>query len=98
MSSDAFDGGAVRLETQLSFMEERNMKPSSFKQWWNGLFHNRPPEDDAVEWLMDVFGFFPINIAVIVLIVGAFSIWLWYTDRKRDREYKEMLKRTEEQS
>lgn len=58
------------------------------------MFHNRPPEDDCVEWMLDVLGFFPVQVALIVIIVGGFSLWLWYTDRKWDRDYKDLLKRT----
>jgi hypothetical protein len=68
------------------------MKPSTFYQWWNGLFHGRPPEDDCVEWALDFLGFFPVNVAIIAIFFGGFSLWLWYTDRKWDRDYKKMLK------
>ncbi|TSC57274.1 MAG: hypothetical protein Greene041662_1007 [Candidatus Peregrinibacteria bacterium Greene0416_62] len=74
------------------------MKPSSFKQWWNGLFHNRPPEDDFVEWLMDVLGFFPINVALVVTFYLGIVLYFWYLDRKWKRDDKEMLKRMEELS
>lgn len=67
------------------------MKPSTFSQWWNGLFHNRPPEDDCVEWCLDVLGFFPVQAALIVIFFGGFSLWLWWTGRTWDRNYKKML-------
>lgn len=67
-------------------------KPSTWYQWWNGLFHGRPPEDDCVEWLLDVLGFFPVQVAIIVIIVGGFSLGLWLLDRKWDRDYRQMLK------
>ena len=53
---------------------------SAWKQWWNGLFHNRRPDDDLVEFLIDVLGFLPIQIAVIVLLFTGFAIYIRYLD------------------
>ena len=74
------------------------MKPSTWYQWWNCLFHNRPPEDDCVEWMLDALGFFPVQVAICVLFVGGFALWLWLLDRKWTREHDAFMDRLKEDS
>jgi len=65
---------------------------TSFKAWWNGLWYNRPPEDDFTEWLIDVFGFLPIQIGFFVIVMAGFCFYLWWIDRdfqKLQRKLKE---------
>ena len=59
---------------------------SAWKQWWNCLWHNRPADDDWIEWLIDFTGFLPIQIAILVLTTVGFVAYClildwWYMKR-----------------
>ncbi|MBM3227427.1 hypothetical protein FJZ27_01000 [Candidatus Peribacteria bacterium] len=71
------------------------MKPSTWCQWWNGLFHNRPPEDDCVEWMLDFLGFFPVLASLYAFFLLAVALYLWSLDRKWKRDDARMKKEWE---
>lgn len=53
---------------------------SAWKQWWNGLWNNRPPEDDWIEFLIDFFGFLPIQIGAMVILMVGFLLYCKFID------------------
>ncbi len=67
------------------------MKPSTWSQWWNGLFHNRPPEDDFVEWMLDFLGFFPVLASLYVISLVVIAITLGCIDRKWKRDHQRSM-------
>ena len=60
----------------------------SLRSWWDTLTH-RPADGDWIEWMLDSTGFPPVIIAIHILIIALFGLFLWRQDRNCRRWLRE---------